>query len=111
MRWARCPPLESLGEILEGEMRKKGREREKGKGERKEEEREKRGKEKKIKMEREKKGKLSKGRRKLKMEGKGMKMSSGPFSFFLSFFFCLSLFETTENCLGCIKIQILGRIF
>ena len=36
-----------------------------------------------------------------------MKMSRGLFFFF----FGLSLFETTEICLGCTKIEILGENF
>ena len=84
-----------------GEMRKKGRKREKGEGRGKK--RRKRQARKKGKMER-KKGKIVKGdEENLKWKAERVKMSRGPFSFF---FFCLSLFETTEICLGCTKMDI-----
>ena len=70
--------------------------REKGgkrKEEEKEEEREKKGTE---------KGKTGREIVKLKIwKGKGMKMSRGLF-----FFFCLSLFETSEICLECTKMEM-----
>ena len=43
----------------------------------------------------------------LKWKEKGMKMSRGPFFYF---YFSLSLFETTEICLECTKMEIsLGK--
>ena len=60
----------------------------------------------------EKNGNCKRGRGKLKMEWRKVWKWAGDFfflllSFFLSFsFFFLSLFETTEICLGCIKMEI-----
>ena len=50
----------------------------------------------------EKKGNCKREEENLKWKGKGMKMRRGPFFFF----FCLSLFETNEICMGCTKMEI-----
>ena len=42
-------------------------------------------------------------------EGKVRKLTED--FFFVLFFFCFSLFETTEICLGCTKMESLGEIF
>ena len=56
-----------------------------------------------------KRGKEERERKNWKRKRKTMKMSWGPISFFFLFFvclfFCLSLFETTENCLGFTKMH------
>ena len=101
VRWANRPPLESLGKIWK-ERRKEKKRKGAGKRGRKEKKRDAR---KKGKMEREKREILKGEEENLKWKGKvslwKRAMSRGPF-----FFFCLSLFETTEICLGCTKMEI-----
>ena len=90
-------------------MRKKGRKREKWKGEGKKRRKGKREVRKKGKWRGKRRENCKKEEKKIKMEvrkGQSMKMSRGFF-----FLFCLLLFETTEICLGCTNMKILGRNF
>ena len=101
-RGERVPlPLESLGEILEGRGKGgkwggRGKKREKGKREARE----------KRENGEENKGNCKRGGGKLEMEGERYENErrTSPFSFF---FFCLSLFDTTEICLGVPKLKFL----
>ena len=92
--------MESLG----GNFGRKGERSEKGRERVKEEVKEKRGKEKRENGE-EKKGNCKRGG-KLKMKGEGYENELRTFFLSFFFFFCLSLFETTEMCLGCTKMEI-----
>ena len=87
----------------EGGKEKKGRERDLGKKRRK------------GTREAIKEGKMEKKRREIVKGGggklkfrRGERYENEQWNFF---FFCLSLFETTEICLGCTKMEILGGNF